>query len=75
MLRPKSNAFTQASCVALTLGLTIAPISAQNATELPQQKEKKKQEKIVAKEQEKTAQRPISKFGQLASTTRRCARS
>ena len=29
----------------------------QNATELPQQKEKKKQEKIVAKAQEKTAQR------------------
>ncbi len=57
MLRPKSNAFTQASCVALALGLTIASISAQNATELPQQKEKKKQEKIVAKEQEKTAQR------------------
>ena len=32
-------------------------VRGQNATELPQQKEKKKQEKIVAKAQEKTAQR------------------
>ena len=43
--------------VALIGCLTNGHVHGQNATELPQQKEKKKQEKIVAKEQEKTAQR------------------
>src|SRR5712671_5470391 len=43
--------------IGLLLCLTSRLLLAQNAIELPQQKEKKKQEKVVAKAQEKIAQR------------------
>ena len=43
--------------LALALGLTSTILFAQDAIELPQQKEKKRQAKVVAKEQEKIAQR------------------
>jgi outer membrane protein insertion porin family len=51
-----------------SLGMTVAlllstsAVHAQNATELPQQKEKQKQERAVAKQQEKVAQRANLEF-------------
>ena len=42
--------------LALAFGLTNSILLGQDAIELPQQQEKKKQEKVVAKEQEKVAQ-------------------
>ncbi len=50
------NVLTQACHIAFALGLTSTILLAQDAIELPQQKEKKKQQKVVAKEQEKIAQ-------------------
>jgi outer membrane protein insertion porin family len=41
--------------IALALSLTIAPAAAQNAIKLPQQERKEKQQKVVAKQQEKIA--------------------
>jgi outer membrane protein insertion porin family len=48
--------------IAVLLGAALASARAQNATELPQQKEKQKQERAVAKQQEKVAQRANLEF-------------
>src|SRR5438034_11580347 len=44
-------------CGGLALGLTIVAAAGQNAVRLPQQEQKAKQQKIVAKQQEKIAQK------------------
>jgi outer membrane protein insertion porin family len=46
----------RAALVALLLSMAPGSLRAQNATELPQQKEKHKQERVVAKQEEKIAQ-------------------
>ncbi|MGI9115854.1 MAG: BamA/OMP85 family outer membrane protein [Chthoniobacterales bacterium] len=51
-----------ACLLALLCGLCLATSHAQNATELPQQKEKQKQQRAVAKQQEKVAQRANIEF-------------
>src|SRR5438045_1365344 len=56
MLLWKLNASVLAMTMVLLLGRTVA-VNAQNATELPQQKEKRKEERAVAKRQEKIAKR------------------
>jgi outer membrane protein insertion porin family len=51
-----------AGFVILLFTFTLGAAHAQNATELPQQKEKQKQERAVAKQQEKVAQRANLEF-------------
>ncbi len=52
-----SKLWKKSGFVALLLGTSLSIARAQNATELPQQKEKHKQERAVAKQEEKVAQR------------------